>query len=245
MPVPLARRGYGPRWLPAGSRHAGTPPVVRGVRFLPQHPDPARALGKQVLARKAHGHGEALGALADQHHVAGVFDDRLGHLGHVLDVAHRADRAGTPRRPVHAAGVELDDALLVRQTPEADRIVFRIVLRAADHLDRGVERVAAAAEQVERTVEIRQAVTGRHDDVARRTALDRRAGGRTGRHDPAGNDRRRHGRAQESTSSDLHRFSRCPPRQPVPFAEFLATTPIVADPCRRPPAAGRWRSPAR
>ncbi len=78
---------------------------------------------------------EALRALAHQHHVAGVQHDLARQSRDAADVAHAADRAGAARGAVHAAGVELDHALLVRQAAEADAVVVRVVLRARDHRD--------------------------------------------------------------------------------------------------------------
>src|SRR6266550_6873304 len=65
------------RRFPLRGGQSRSPPVVVGMKFLPQLPGFSRAFGKQVLARETHGHGKTLRAFSDQHDMAGVLDDRF------------------------------------------------------------------------------------------------------------------------------------------------------------------------
>ena len=145
---------------------ARSPPVVVRMEFLPEQPDLAGAIGEQVLARKADGDGEALGAFADQHDVSGVLHHGLRDQRHVFDVAHAADRAGAARGAVHAAGVEFDHAFFVGDSAEADGVVIWIIFRTLHDTQRGIERVAAAFQEGECVFEIGVAVVGADDDGA-------------------------------------------------------------------------------
>ena len=50
-------------------------------------------------------------------------------------------------RAVHAAGIQLDDAVSVRQAPETDARIFRIAFDDIDACNHGIERVGSADEQ--------------------------------------------------------------------------------------------------
>src|SRR6266478_3463841 len=143
-----------------------SPPVVGRVVLLPQEPDFARALSKQILARETHGNGKSLCAFADEHDVAGVLHDRLGDARNILDVTNAADGSRAARRPMHAAGVEFDHSLFIGKAAEADRIVIRIVFRTLYNPQGGVERVATIFQVSEGVVEIIDTVVGTNDDRA-------------------------------------------------------------------------------
>ena len=57
-----------------------------------------------------------------------VIHHRLGHQRWRGDVFERRNRAGTFRWAVHDGGIELDDALFVRQSADADGLIVRIEL---------------------------------------------------------------------------------------------------------------------
>src|SRR5713226_9315028 len=58
------------RRLPLGGSQPRPPPVVSGVKFLPQLPGSPGALGEQIFARETHRHRETLRAFSDQHDMA-------------------------------------------------------------------------------------------------------------------------------------------------------------------------------
>jgi hypothetical protein len=123
-------------------------------------------LREQILAREAYSDGEALGAFAHQHDVPRVLEHGLRDQRHVLDVAYAADRAGSPRGSVHAAGIEFDDSFFVWNSAEANAGVIRIVFRTLDNAKRGVERIAAAFEEREGVFEVRISVISTDDNGA-------------------------------------------------------------------------------
>src|SRR5258708_37682792 len=55
---------------------------------------------------------------------------------------------------MHAAGIELDDAFFIRQSTQPNTVFEGIVLRAFDHAQSRVERVAAGSQKLECVVEI-------------------------------------------------------------------------------------------
>ena len=124
------------------------PVVPVGHRLLPAQPGLPGLLGQQVLFLEAVGPGESQGALADDQDVVGPLHDQPGHLGRVLDVPQRGHGPGRVGRPVHDRGVELDDAVLVRQPAVADRHVVRVVLDDVHAGDHGVEGIAARLEDL-------------------------------------------------------------------------------------------------
>ena len=86
---------------------------------------------------------EAVRALAEDLAVVGALHHQARDLDRVQDVLDRRDRAGVVRAPVHARGVELHDAVLVRQAAQTDAGVLRVRLLHLHHGDRGVERRSA------------------------------------------------------------------------------------------------------
>ena len=145
-------------------REPWPPPVLRRVVFLPEQPDFARVVGQQVLSGKAHCHGEPLRALTHQHHVASVGHNFFRHLRDIDNVPHRSNRAGTPRRPVHATGIEFNHTFFVGQAAEADAGVIRIILWTFNHLERRIERIPSSGEKRVGVVEISQAIVGGYND---------------------------------------------------------------------------------
>src|ERR1700723_2897085 len=77
-----------------------------------------------------------------------------------------AARAGAPRRPVHAAGVEFDHAFFVGNSAETDRIVIGIVFRTFHHLEGSIEGVSPTFQKGECAFEISVAVVGANNDGA-------------------------------------------------------------------------------
>ena len=65
---------------------------------------------------------------------------------------------------MHAAGIELNDTILVRQSAQTDAVVVGIILRPGDDLHDGIQRVAAAGEHGVAAIEIVVAVVGADDD---------------------------------------------------------------------------------
>src|SRR5271165_64916 len=134
--------------------------------FFPKQPDFAGVVGQQVFARETHRHGKALSAFAYQHYVAGVLHHSLRYHRDILDVADAADRTGAAGGTVHATGIEFNDAFFVGKTAESHTGVVRIVFRAFDDADGGVERVASVLQEGEGIVEIVDAVVGADNDRA-------------------------------------------------------------------------------
>ena len=103
--------------------------------------------------------GEVLRALADEQMVVGRVHDELRDVRRRPHAFERGDAAGALLRPVHAARVELHDAVGIRQAAVADAVVLRIELDDVDAGDEGVEHVflarAAARHQVERALDRR------------------------------------------------------------------------------------------
>src|ERR1700722_20055508 len=100
--------------------------------FFPQQPDLSRPLGEQVRARETLRNGKAFGAFADEHDVSCMFHDRFRDQRNILDIAHTTDGAGAARWSMHAAGIELDNAVFVRKTAEPHGIVVGIVFWSFD-----------------------------------------------------------------------------------------------------------------
>jgi hypothetical protein len=65
---------------------------------------------------------------------------------------------------VHAAGIEFDNAIFVGEATEANTIVVRIIFRALDDFEGGIERIAAALQEDERVLEIGVAIVGADED---------------------------------------------------------------------------------
>jgi hypothetical protein len=140
------------------------------VIFLPQQPNLAGMLRQQILARKSSRHGKALGSFTHQHHVAGVGHHSFCHQRNIFDIAHAADRSRAAGRPVHAAGVELDNAFLIGQSAVANACVLRIVLRALHHAQGRIERIPAALEESKGILDIFETVVrGNYDGTLVRT----------------------------------------------------------------------------
>ena len=150
--------------LPLRIGDSRSPPVAIGVIFLPQLPDLARMLGQKIFARKAHGHGKAFRALPHQHHVPGMLHHGLRHFGNILDIAHAPHRTRAPGWTMHAASIEFNHALFVRQAAETDAVIIGIVFRAGHDQDRRIERVTALAQMLVSTVEVCETVIRAHDD---------------------------------------------------------------------------------
>ncbi len=131
---------------------AWPPPVVSGVKFLPQQPDLSGVLGEQVLTRESHRHREALGAFAHQHDVAGMLDHRLRDQRYVLNVPHSTYRARASRWAVHAAGIKFDNAFFVGEPTQANTIGVRIIFRTLDDFEGGIKRIAAAFQENKRVL---------------------------------------------------------------------------------------------
>src|SRR5207245_9216085 len=141
-------------WLPLRTGESRSTPVVIGVIVLPQLPDLARMLGKKIFPRKAHGQGKAFRALPHQHHVPGMLHYGLRHFGNILDIAHAPHRTRAPGWTMHAASIEFNHALFVRQAAETDAVIIGIVFRAGHDQDRRIERYTALAQLIVSTVQI-------------------------------------------------------------------------------------------
>jgi len=83
------------------------------------------------------------GAFADEQAMVGPFHHALGDQRRVADAPQAGDGAPLRGRAVHHAAVQFDDAVLVRQPAEADRVVARIVFGDVHGGDRGVQGVGA------------------------------------------------------------------------------------------------------
>ena len=83
---------------------------------------------------------------------------------HILDVAHAAHGARTPRGSVHATGVEFDYAFFVRNSAQAYCVVIGIVFRTFHYFEGRVECVAAVFQEGISVLEIRIAVIGTNDN---------------------------------------------------------------------------------
>ena len=113
---------------------------------LPLEPERARPRAVEVV-----GHGEsavareALRVGADQQMVRRLVHHLPRDRGGRRDAFERGDAARPPPRPVHAAGVELDDAVGVRQAAVADARIARVELDDGDAGDERLEHVGARA----------------------------------------------------------------------------------------------------
>ncbi len=68
---------------------------------------------------------------------------------------------------MHAAGVELDYALFIRQSAQANAVIGGIVLRAGDHGDGSIQRVRALAQAVVTGIGVLETIVCANDDVLR------------------------------------------------------------------------------
>ena len=84
-----------------------------------------------------------LRALADQEVVIGDIHHLLRDLGRRSDALDGGDPSRALPGTVHAAGIELDDAVGVRQTAPADAVSVGIELDDVDAGDERVEHVGA------------------------------------------------------------------------------------------------------
>ena len=174
--------------------------VVVGIRPpLPFEPQLPRLLGVQVrLDRESHVAREVLRALADEEMVVGRLHDGFGDERRRPDAFEARHAPGPFLGPVHAAGIELDDAVGVRQAAEPDARVGRVQFAEIDAGDQGVEHVRPAGHQGERLrhtgdvapVPVDVPVVGRDDDGAHRLPHHHRRGlGRRHRRGCCGLDR--------------------------------------------------------
>src|SRR5215470_10515341 len=107
---------------------AALDPVVLGRKLLfPVQPDLAAALREEVLLFEAVRLRELERARSDDEGAVGLVHHEPRDFRGVLDPLQRADRAALSGPPVHDRGVELDDALLVRDPSVADGDVVGIV----------------------------------------------------------------------------------------------------------------------
>ena len=135
----------GDRRFPVGAVEAWTPPA--DAVFFPEEPDFAGVVGEEVFGLEAFGYCEFLCAVADDHDVGGAAHDGVSELSRVADAGQGGDGAGAARGAVHDGGVELDDAVFVGETAEADAVVGGIVLAALADVERGFEGVGALGEE--------------------------------------------------------------------------------------------------
>ena len=129
-PGPGSARGRGAASTPA--RAGATFSVLRSSSIV-----------KPMLPR------EPLRAGADQQVVVGVLHHRLRDQRGRAHALERGHPAGPLLRAVHAARVELDDAVGIGQAAVADARVLGIELDDVDAGDERVEHVAAAGDQPE------------------------------------------------------------------------------------------------
>src|SRR5688572_10674881 len=127
-PAPSGLRGAAPDDAGACDASSQASFAFR-VRFHFSH---SALLRQQVLLGEAHLQREPFRVVADEQDVVGVIHDRLRHQRRRGDPFEARDRPGAPRRPVHAARVQLDHAVLVRQSAEADALVVGVELLDVD-----------------------------------------------------------------------------------------------------------------
>ena len=114
--------------------------------------------------------------------MVGLLEHGLGHQRRRAHAFERRDPAGAPGRPVHAARIELHDAVGVGQAAEADAAVGRVELAVVDAGDQRIEHVGAPGDQVERLLDagfgaavlVDVAVVRRHDHRLHAVGLHRR-----------------------------------------------------------------------
>src|SRR4029077_9314073 len=134
----------------------------------------------------------------------------------ILDVADATNRSRTPGWSVHAAGIEFDHALLVRQAAQSHAGIVRIVFRTLHHAKSCVKRVAAVLQKSVRVLDIVESVMSRHHNrplvgpgrssVLLRSVSIMRAWGWGMRSDPGGNSS--HNRSlYKITTRPCHGFS--------------------------------------
>src|SRR5579872_2193622 len=123
-------------------------------------------VGEKVLSRETHRHSETLRTFANEHHMARVFHHSLADLRNILDVAYAADRAGPPRRTMHAAGVEFNHPFFIRQPAQTYAGVVGIVLGTLDHSQSSIQRVSATGQKGKGIVKIVVSIVGTNNDGA-------------------------------------------------------------------------------
>src|SRR5207237_7482248 len=79
-------------------------------------------------------------------------------------IAYTSDCASAPRRSMHAAGIQLDHALLVRQPTQANAVIVRIILWTFHHAQCSIQRVATVLEERVCIVQILATVSRTNDD---------------------------------------------------------------------------------
>src|SRR5262249_29511136 len=106
----------------------------------------------------AHRARELLRAFAHQQVVIRFVGDQLRDARRRAHAFDAGDAAGALFGPVHAARVELDDAVSVRQTAPADAGLIRIELDNADTGNRRIEHVGAIRHHPEGALDAGDAV---------------------------------------------------------------------------------------
>ena len=125
-------------------------PVAGVDAAAPLEPQRARLFRVEVvLDLEPELAGEGLGAGPDEEVVVGEFGHRLRHERRCADALERRDAAGPAPGSVHAAGVELDDAVRVGESAIADPHLGRVVLGDVHARDEGVEHVLALDDAAE------------------------------------------------------------------------------------------------
>ena len=122
---------------------SGSSPACAGGELL------AAVIGQQDVeldACEALLLGEAHRALAGQHPVTALLEQRPGDPDRVRLAAQRGDRAGPAAPAVHDGGVVLDVAVRGEHRAPAGVEVL-VVLEDGDRLDDGVDRVAAGEQR--------------------------------------------------------------------------------------------------
>ena len=218
-------------------------PVVEvGEAVLPVEPDLPGLLRQEVLVGEAVGGREAAGPCADEEDAVGLVHDEPGDLRRRLDAGQGRDGARAHRPAVHDGGVQLDDALLVRDAAVADSHVVRIELGDVDAGDGGVERVLPLDEGLACHLRGLEAVGGGDDDEAvphGRRGRRRGLGGEVSRQERGGSGER--GRPEELAAGKrgvghYGPFSRCDSARPV------AGPPHCLPPWRRTAASKEDRA---
>ena len=118
------------------------------MSLLPQQPNFSRALGEQIFFWKSLRYGEALCALAHQHHVRGMQHHCARQQRNIFDVLDRAHRTRGAGGAVHAAGIKLHFALFVGQPAQPHAVVSRIILLAFAYVQHRIEGIFAAHQHV-------------------------------------------------------------------------------------------------
>ncbi len=141
-------RGRGVGGLAAGREHGRPPEILAGAAFFPKEPYFAGVVGEHVFAFEAVHDSEVFGSLADEHDVAAALHDELGDEAGVADALQCADGACGACGAMHAAGVELDDAVFIGQAAVSDAVVVRVIFAGDADVVAGVECVGAVEEHL-------------------------------------------------------------------------------------------------